>query len=133
MKKNNKKLTNKLFKHRRTLKKEAKHNLEYNAWRIIYLLKKNNEPVSGRRLGEILGVEPRTIREAIQFIRERNHIFSNPTNDKYIVATEYGYQLSNDFVKLKAYYKKLKTTLKSKKKQLGEIEIALINKRRKNG
>ena len=105
--------------------KELRTQRERNCWSVIHNLK--NGSLSGKQLADMLDVKPVEIRSIIQTIRENNHRFFNPSNKLYIVASIKGYELTGNIINLGAYKKHLQKTIKSKQKQLGEINIAIEN------
>lgn len=111
-----------------------KYNLsEKLAFEIIAFIKKNPYYKSGyiytkcSEIAKRFDLKPIEVREYIQFIRENNHIFHNPTSTGYILANKYGYFYSNNIVEKQIYLKQLRKTIKSKIKQRDELLVAIRN------
>ena len=107
---------------------------EKKCWEIVHYLKLEKKYISISKISKHFSLTEKDIMSYINYIRERNHSFFNPTNKKFIVDNGEEVKLSLDKIEKKEFIKILKnrknlngadkTSLKS---QLLEIKITCYN------
>lgn len=115
----------KLFKSKSP--KRISHKDETLCWKLLWNLRGSGR-FTTRELAKQLKITNTKTANLIKLIRERNHMFFNPTNKLFILADQQGFYLSNEAKELKDYSKILKEQIKSKTFQLRELEIVMEEK-----
>ena len=107
---------------------------EKKCWEIIHYLKLNKAYISKSNISSHFSISEDEFLSYVNYIRERNHSFFNPTNKKFMIDNKKGFKLSHNISEKKEFIKVLKKRMKiagvdkdSFKSQLLEIKITCYN------